>query len=86
MNLNTMANLAPNMANRYTGSTLTKREQQTIDGCFHKLLNIWARRKDKPNEMPKPIARLSKILNDMIVLNDEIEMAKRQIEAQRLIE
>lgn len=74
------------MGNRYTKTTLTKREQETIEGCYHKILNIWARRRDNANEMPKPINRLSRILDNIIILNDEVASARRQIELEKVIE
>tara|TARA_R100000388_G_C7195518_1_gene135718 strand:+ start:483 stop:689 length:207 start_codon:yes stop_codon:yes gene_type:complete len=48
------------MGNRYTRTTLTGREFDTIRGCYLKLADIYFRRKDKPNEVAAPIRELLK--------------------------
>ena len=66
------------MGNRYTRTTLTARELQTIDGCYHRILTIWARRKDMPNEESKPILILTKILDLMHDLERTVPRLKRE--------
>jgi len=67
------------MGNRYTKTTLSARELKTIHGCYHKLVNIWARRKDNANEVELPINLISKILDDMYRLDRAVEDARRKI-------
>lgn len=74
------------MANRYTKTTLTKREVETINGCYHRLLTIWSRRKDNPNEIKAPIEQLSKILDNMIMLDGTVTRAKMTIKFEAMEE
>jgi len=77
-----MVNLGRFMGNRYTRTTLTAREIKTIDGCYHKLLAIWAKRKDNTNEVEQPIIILSRILDDMYRLKKIVNIARKKIDEE----
>ena len=66
------------MGNRFTITTLTQRELDTIDGCYAKLYKIYNRRKDKVNEAPMPIEALRNALVSMITINDRVKKVERQ--------
>jgi len=66
------------MGNRFTRTTLTARELQTVDRCYHKILTIWARRKDMANEEQKPIQILTGILDLMHDLERTVPRLKRE--------
>jgi len=67
------------MGNRFTQTTLTKREQQTIKGCFDKLSDIWARRDKMPNEKPKPVNKLFKAIMILQQLEFDVNQARNEI-------
>lgn len=66
------------MGNRYTMTTLTKRELETIESCAYKLSVIFRRRSpnyyNNGNEEGEPILLLLSILSDM---DDLIELVKK---------
>ena len=67
------------MGNRFTQTTLTKREQQTIERCSDKLTDIWARRNKMPNEKPLPVKNLFRAIMILDQLKFDVNASRNQI-------
>ena len=67
------------MGNRFTQTTLTKREQDTIEKCYDKLSDIWARRDKMPNEKMKPVNKLFKAVMILRQLEFDVNQARNEI-------
>lgn len=67
------------MANRYTGSTLTEREVQTIKGCIAKLNTIYKRRYLRGNEEVQPIYWLGQSIRVMEKTVYQVKLAKENL-------
>lgn len=63
------------MGNRYTRTTLTKRQLESLESAYRKVRTIYDDRAmmDSPNEAGKPI----KILRDIIIHMRALEIAVR---------
>jgi len=68
------------MANRYTGSTLTQREVETIERCIAKLNKIYRRRYLRGNEQVQPIYWLGQSIRVMEKTVQEVKQARRNLE------
>lgn len=53
------------MGNRYTKTTLTAREINTMQGCLHKLSVIYERRKNNPNEDQDALLHLARSISNI---------------------
>ena len=64
------------MANRYSITTLTARELDTVYGCYRKLGNILERRSNKPYEAAVPYNTLVEVVLLINQLINEVEQIR----------
>jgi len=67
------------MGNRFTQTTLTKRELETIEVCARKLSDIWLRRDKFPNEKQKPVKNLFNAVMLLERLSFDVKQARNEI-------
>lgn len=67
------------MGNRFTQTTLTARELDTIERCARKIGDIWLRRDKLPNEKQKPLKNLFKAVMLLDGLSFDVKQARNEI-------